>query len=454
MKHLQHAVCISLLSLCATAWSQQSANESEKSSTPAVNEAKPTMLAERQERNESAAIFHVKTNLVLAPVVVRDRNGKAVGSLTKQNFIVYDNGKPMPVKLFEVETPASRQQRMQKNATEVGGAESAPEQTKPGVNTPTRFVSYVFDDVHMDNTQLGQIRNAVIRQLKQMMRPGDRVAFYTTSGDVSVDFTNDSEKLLTAINSVAGKVFLGALHMECPRLNEYTAWRIEDAGFSGMEYAFAMEEVKSCKPQQTQPGGGGQAAAGCTSSGDSTTNTCDPNSFSNAATVREAVGLVINRNQHDTQRTLDVLRAVSRRLSTMPGERAMVLLSPGFYVHEQHTVNDIIDAAARTRILVNAVDVRGLLDSMATGGADDNSTEGLSSNLMRLRQQYGIEGEQAQVSTIADLAEATGGKLSRNNDFDGALTRAIVSPDYTYMIGFAPQNMKHDGSYHKIKIVI
>src|ERR1039457_1053103 len=59
------------------------------------------------ETKEAPAKFTSRVNLVPVTVVVRDRNGKAVGNLTKEDFRLLDNGKPQVISRFSIEKPGA-----------------------------------------------------------------------------------------------------------------------------------------------------------------------------------------------------------------------------------------------------------------------------------------------------------------------------------------------------------
>lgn len=64
-----------------------------------------------------------------------------------------------------------------------------------------------------------------------------------------------------------------------------------------------------------------------------------------------------------------------------------------------------------------------------------------------------IDGNAATDELIA-LAEDTGGTANLNNDFAGAVRKAAAAPEYIYLLGFAPQNLKLDGSFHSLKVTV
>ena len=51
--------------------------------------------------------FSTGVNLVSVPVVVRDRDGHAVGTLRKEDFQLFDKGKPQIISKFSIEKTAT-----------------------------------------------------------------------------------------------------------------------------------------------------------------------------------------------------------------------------------------------------------------------------------------------------------------------------------------------------------
>ena len=104
-----------------------------------------------QQLQQSPPVIRSFVNEVLVPVVVHDAQGHAVGNLAKEDFQVFDNGKPQLITGF----------RIIKRATETSAAKSSapsPDATdSPAVSQPSslpqRFVVFLFDDYNLALTR-------------------------------------------------------------------------------------------------------------------------------------------------------------------------------------------------------------------------------------------------------------------------------------------------------------
>ena len=83
-------------------------------------------------------------NEVLVPVVVRNAQGRAVSNLSKDDFQVFDNGKPETITGFRIVKRAAETSAANSFAPRPDAAES-PAVSQP-ISPPQRFVVFLFDD--------------------------------------------------------------------------------------------------------------------------------------------------------------------------------------------------------------------------------------------------------------------------------------------------------------------
>src|SRR5579862_4035508 len=138
-------------------------------------------LAEMTQ-HDAPFTFSTGVNLVLAPVVVRDRNGHAIGTLKKEDFQIFDRGKLQEISRFSVEKAEAPP--ILPDASIETDANGNPV-TKPGgpAGRPIagHFITWLFDDIHLSFDDLSLVREAAKKALKDSFEPGTRAAIYTTS---------------------------------------------------------------------------------------------------------------------------------------------------------------------------------------------------------------------------------------------------------------------------------
>lgn len=361
--------------------------------------------------HDSPTTFKVRVNVVLARVVVRDTNGKVVPNLKKEDFQLADNRKLQNISSFSVETPASHVTTVKMDSAEAP-TEGTPVKTP---EIPQRFVTLYFDDLHISPEDNMLSRQAAIR-IVDVMRNGERLAILTTSGLVSQDFTSDREKLDEALQRIASHQPAQSLQTECPPMSFYEAYKIVDE-----HDAEALQMAMS-------------AAANCTGQ----------RAVLNL--VESKAQTVLSVGETQIQITFSNLEALIRRMSALPGERVIVLMSPGFFVTpSMQQSGDIIDRATKANVVINTIDARGLYVSSfydaakaAPGPSAFSSTE-----------------EMLQNDILDVLADGTGGTFFHNrNDIDQGLLQAAAEPEVSYVLGFTPQNLKLDGRYHHLKVTL
>jgi VWFA-related protein len=417
-----------ILSLTAHAQSLPPANT--PSPAPAPQEA-PEMSTK-----EAPALFKARVNLVLVPVVVRDAKGRALGTFTKENFLLFDKGRPQEITKFSVEKSGAKAAR---EAQTLDAPPAAAGEPAALPDVPERFVAYVFDDAHLQFGDLARARDAAGRQLTGMTKT-DRAAIYTTSGQDQIDFTDDQEKLHEALLRLRARSYANpGATPACPEISYYMADMIANKGDTAALNAAALESAictmgpaAAITPAQIAAFEAAVAAA--------------------KAPIQQQARQIVSVESQQTRVALSVLKDVVRHMSAMPGERIVVLISPGFITpEEQEDKNEVLDRAIRANVLINSLDARGLWTDPAQ---DANRSGGTITNgFAQLKQQYDHLSVTAQAGVLMEMAAGTGGTVFQNsNDLDAGLRQLVTAPEYYYVLGFSPQNLKLDGSFHSLKV--
>jgi VWFA-related protein len=368
---------------------------------------------------DALTTLKVRVNLVLVSVVLRDAKGNAVGSLSKENFRLLDEGKPQVITHFSVEAAGSRLPAGEKAANPLPGAAQTVTSQSPAA--PNRVTGYLFDDVHLNLADLAAARDAAQRHIGSL-NAGELAAVFATSGAVVVDFTGDRERLLTGLRQLKPHPLIPEAN--CPPISYYMA----DLMLNQHD-----PEAESTAVNETLD--------------------CALHGFNSGADIMLAKRLatakayeVLNAGDSESRNALAVLRNVIRRTESMPGQRSLVLVSPGFLAvtldMRQETM-EIVDHAVEAGIVVNTLDARGLYTTGYSG--DSNVGPG------RLALDSGEA--QARSDVMIEFASGTGGIFFHNsNDLDEGFRRTADAPEFVYVLGFSP--LKLDGKFHKLKVTL
>ena len=414
-------VCFYGLRICEAQSAQQ---ESTSSALPLSSQNTVPSNSPEMATHDEQTTFRVNVNLVLVRVVVRDSRGQTVGSLRKEDFQVFDKGKPQIVTQFSLVHSGSKVS--EQKGSEPEASFDATRGTTP-LAVPEHFVAYLFDDVHLSFAELAQARVAADRSLASM-HPTDRAGMFSTSGQTVLDFTDDREQLHQTLLRFRPRPVTGTGVQECPDISYYMADLIVNKN-DLQALNVATQDTLTCQFQN------------------------DPRYLSAAqALAQSTASQRLVEGETETRLALGVLKDVVRRMSIIPGQRSIVLVSPGFLTPQlEYEFMAIVDRALQSAVVINAIDARGLY-TVVPGG--DISVRQVGSALTQgFKMQYQTESATANEFVLADLANSTGGVFfHNNNDLLEGFRRVAEIPEYNYVLGFSPQDLKLDGSFHALKV--
>lgn len=361
--------------------------------------------------SDSVSTFKVDVRLVPVHVVVRDAQGRAVGNLRKENFQVFDQSKPQVITQFSAEHASGQGTNTPAQAGEI-----------PAATVPqARFTAYLFDDLHLERNDLVQAREAADRQLTALSAATERAAIFTTSGQKWIDFTSDHVKLHDTL-----------IHLEprgrpvasnCPNMSYYMADLIANRGDED-----ALEVATS-------------DALACGFDGNKKLFKAARQMASSVAREKSEIGRV------ETGTSLAKLKALVQVMSKAPGQRIVIVVSPGFFIGESPAQVEIMDLAVRGEVTVSALDPRGLIPGT------DITRSGVGFNPQQMAYKSMSDFEEQAV--LEELADGTGGVFfHNNNDVNEGFRRVAARPEYSYVLAFSPQDVKFDGRFHKLKVTV
>jgi VWFA-related protein len=376
----------------------------------------------------------IKTSVseVLVPVVVRDAQGNVIGNLTKEDFQLFDRGKPRVLTGFTAV----------KRATEPSGNSSLPSapnsfpaaRQPPSPTVSQRFVIFLFDDLNLSIGDLAQVQQAITNVLDTSVSPSDMVAVLSSSGSNST-LTRDRAKLHKAISDLRVKNLYHLDAHDCPNIDYYQSDLIINKN-DGKALEAAVQDIFTCANLNA-------------------TDPTDPKQIEAAIRIaRQAAQRAVDLGEQDFRYNLGFIRLIVSKMAALPGQRILILVSPGFLTPTADAMalkSDVLDMAARANVIISAIDARGLytatLDASQGGG---NSRVGA-----QLQTQYRQDSMAQSADVMVELADGTGGTFFHNsNDQEAGFKSLLAVPEVLYLLSFSNADEKPNGSYHEIKVKV
>jgi VWFA-related protein len=354
------------------------------------------------------ATFIVDTKLVVINVTVKDKAGRPVTGLKKEDFQLIEDGVPQNITVFDRQelsteplAPLSFSQRPQTIEER-----AAPPPPGTAVNTqaprdPKRFqdhrlIGLFFDMTSMQPLEQARAQEAAIKWIQTQMTAADMVGIMTFGSKFRMiqEFTDDRDVLIKTLRAL----ILG-----------------DSSDLQGM------------------------AATAADEGDDSGSFVADQTEF----------------NIFNTDRKLTALEDAARKLSIYPEKKALIYFASGVGktgIENQSQLKATVNAAVRSNVSFYPVDSRGLVAEAPGGDATVASPRGtgiLTGSSQNSRRASFNDSQE----TLTTLAADTGGKaLLDSNDLTLGIRQAQEDIRSYYIIGYYPSNTATDGKYRRVQI--
>ena len=347
--------------------------------------------------------FRAETRLVVHNVVVKDKDGNAVEGLTKDDFVVTENGVKQEIAFVEFQhvTDVPDVPKEPQAAIAVAAPLSAAERTDaaritvPGP-TDTRFQDKRLLAMYFDMSGMGQADqlrafDASMKYVRTQMGEADLMAIMAMQNGVvriRQDFTADRPRLLEVLTTM---MYNDDLDQDgIPDLDVFSS----DFGQNGGEF-----------------------------------------------------------NLFNTNRRLSALQTAIGYLRSITQQKALIYFGSGLSAGgadnaAQYTAT--INAALKANVAVSAIDTRGLVAFSPSGDASRASPGGMSMFNGQAAQNT-MNGFLASQDTLYSLAKDTGGKaLLDYNDLGVGIANAAKTIISYYMVAYYSTNTATDGKFRKV----
>ena len=401
----------------------------------------PILLGQAQT---PGVTFQVEVSYVDVDVVVTDERGQFVTGLTRDDFAVFEDGKPQKIDTFSlVDVPVEKPDDIVLEGRAVPADTQSNREPFDG-----RVYVIVLDDLDVSAMRSTPVRDAARRFVHEHMAANDLGAVVYTSGrsDAAQEFTTDRELLIRAIDKFQGR-----------RLRSLSLERL-DAYYQRIAYGYNRGNDADANTSSQDAAGYGR-----------TSDLTELERGTRALTV------------------LDTLKNTAEFLGSVRGRRKAVLFfSEGldypirdvFGAHDATVViratQDAISTAARANVNFYTIDPRGLAgmtsDFMESAGIGNgvgttgpvllvpgtntpvSGVTGASGGVFNVQDELLQEFRTSQ-DTLRELAEQTGGFAAVNtNNVGPAFERIADANSRYYVLGYYPPTHQRDGRFHKIEV--
>jgi VWFA-related protein len=427
------AILFAAATVAIAAEQSSSPNSRSVSSAPAQQQSPETPPP--QQAAKPGSVLQIKTRLVTVDIVATDSHGNMVRDLKPEEFEVSDGGPQAIAQFSFVDKSTNSGSAKLSNAAEIRPKGFYSNQAELGrLTTPPTVI--LLDALNTEGADLMQARHDMVRLLRTLSLTTPVAVFLLEQSLVAVqDFSSDPALLSAALDKAMSP---GTKPAAMPK---------KDPNGPALTELVAEGEIESSVLAKT---------------------TQSLEDFEKANHTRTMDVRVAT--------TLDTLTALAHYLGGYKGRKNLIWVSASFPIvllpdpdFGKYTnvpdetrfygekVQDAANALTDAQVAVYPVDARGLESEAPFSAAESGAPRSPNAISRTVSDQLDREGyaRGMKQDTMDVLAQGTGGKTCKNtNDLSGCVDAALVDSSSYYELAYNPQNIKWDGSFHRISVRI
>jgi VWFA-related protein len=350
-----------------------------------------------------SAPLRVSTKLITISAIVRDKHGAPIADLTKDDFTILDGKTQRPIGIFAV--------------TQTSVAAADPQQLPPDTysnnlgareDSPSNLTIILLDALNTPSFDR-QFPRGQIKKLLLTLEPTDHIALYALGSRLRVlhEFSSDASTLLDALN------------------------KNEDVELLDVD---------------TPPSPG---------------NTNTHNMQLIPLAEENAAVQIAQQSGNRAMLTGDALRTIAEHVSYLPGRKSLIWISDAFPLDlEFSSLSQGSDGKKLANTSENELVIRALEQAhIAIYPIDAHGLEA-SSDSLELDADPDAENAKRtsdleHKSSMETIARRTGGRaFTDTNGIMKSVRETIDSSRVTYELGFYPNDVEWDGSFHKLTVKV
>src|SRR5260370_4423631 len=147
-------------------------------------------------------VIKITSNLVSLDVIVKDKKGKAISDLRREDFAVSENGVPQKIEFFDstLTTNAAAQPTRPNDPTQPSNDSIRPKSRTPN-GFPRNIIALVLDGQSTELANLKHVREGMVKYIRERISDSDSVALFAISGGLQLlqPFTQDKARLIAVV---------------------------------------------------------------------------------------------------------------------------------------------------------------------------------------------------------------------------------------------------------------